>query len=107
MNSHIQDLFNEPVVISSIDGLPIHLYIIEFGFVDTIFYDLNKYWNTYYPVGIRLFINFFKAYDFYKNNIKEIIGRSYMKLYDFMDDGDKEILFFCHGGKVGKRNIYV
>ena len=30
-----------------------------------------------------------------------------MQLYDFMDDGDKEILFSCQGGNVGKRNYYV
>lgn len=107
MNDHIRYLINEPVIISPIDGLPMHLYIVEYGYIDTIFYESGKYWKNYYPIGIRLFYNLLKAYDFYKKNYSGIIGIAYMQLYDFMDDGDKEILFSCQGGNVGKRNIYV
>jgi len=107
MNSHVRELIDEPIVISSVDGLPMHLYVVEFGNVESIFYDSGKYWNNYYPKGIRIFNNLLKAYDYYKSHFKEIVGSSYMKLYDYMDDGDKEILFSCQGGNVGKRNIYV
>ena len=107
MNSHIRYLFNEPVTISLIDGLPMNLYVVEYGKVDTIFYSSGRTWKNYIPCGCRIFTDLYKAYDYYKTHTNEIVGVMYMSLYNFMDDGDKEILFSCQGGNVGKRLNYV
>ena len=107
MNSYVRELINEPVVISNIDGLPKNLYVVEFGEIDTIFYESGKYWKNYIPCGCIFSANFYKAYEFYKKHIHDIVGVLYMHLYNFMDDGDKEVLFACQGGNVGKRNYYV
>ena len=106
MDNYKKKLFNEPVTISEIDGLPNNLFVVEFGIIDVVFYASGKSWKNYIPCGCRVFMDLYKAYDYYKNHTIEITGVIYMTLYNFMDDGDKEILFSCQGGNVGKRINY-
>ena len=103
MDSYKKKLLNEPVTISEIDGLPINLFIVEFGYINTIFYTSGKYYKEFNAVGIRIFTNLYKAFAFFKDNEMKILSKAYMSLYNFTDDGDKEILYYRQGGNVGKK----
>lgn len=105
-NNYLKTLLNEEkITYSSLDKLPVNLYIIEIGYAEKIKYASGKYWINYIPLSNTFFSSINSARDYFKKIKNQIICNAYLKFYILHDDGDKEILKTIHGANVFRSNF--
>lgn len=92
--------------IDIIDPLPIDIYIVEIGFIEKIEYSTGKSWINRFPCEVRIFEDLYKALDFVKENKNKIVGKRYMLMYDWFEDGTKEYMHRSYGSLAYKDSRY-
>ena len=92
--------------IDIIDPLPIDIYVVEIGFIEKIEYSTGKSWINRFPYEVRIFEDLYKALDFVKENKNKIVGKRYMLMYDWFEDGTKEYMHRSYGSLAYKDSRY-
>ena len=99
-------IFMDDWGIDIIDPLPIDIYIVEIGFIEKIEYSTGKFWINRFPCEVRIFEDLYKALDFVKENKNKIVGKRYMLMYDWFEDGTKEYMHRSYGSLAYKDSRY-
>ena len=89
-----------------IDPLPYEVYVIEIGFIEKIEYSTGKSWINRHPVVGRIFTDLNKALDGVKEFKNKIVGKRYMLMYLFLEDGTKDYIFRSYGSLAYKDSRY-
>ena len=79
------------------DPLPTEVYVIEIGFIEKIEYLSGKSWINRHPVLGRIYTDLNKALDGVKEFKNKIVGKRYMLMYLFLEDGTKDYIFRSYG----------
>ena len=88
------------------DPLPIDVYIVEIGFIEKIEYTTGKHYINRIPCIVRIFENLFKAQDYVREMKNKIVGKRYMLMYVWFEDGTKEYTHRSYGSLAYKDSRY-